>query len=111
MCIRDRALVSAPDFDPGRLVGPERGEYYRQLVVDPDKPLFNRAIKATYRPGSIWKMVQGLIALDEGRIRPGTRFPCDRELIGCHGPHTTTTCAMPWSTAATPTSTGSCSAS
>ena len=82
------ALVSAPDFDPGRLVGPERGEYYRQLVVDPDKPLFNRAIKATYRPGSIWKMVQGLIALDEGRIRPGTRFPCDRELIGCHGPHT-----------------------
>lgn len=82
------ALVSAPDFDPGRLVGPERGEYYRQLAADGDKPLFNRAIKATYRPGSIWKMVQGLIALDEGRLRPGTRFPCDRDLIGCHGPHT-----------------------
>ncbi|MAC17457.1 MAG: peptidoglycan glycosyltransferase [Flavobacteriales bacterium] len=81
-------LVSAPDFDPSRLVGPERGTYYRQLLDDPDKPLFNRAIKATYRPGSIWKMVQGLIALEEGRIRPWTRFDCDRELIGCHGPHT-----------------------
>ena len=44
-------LVSAPDFDPGQLVGPERGEYYRRLVVDPDKPLFNRAIKATYDRG------------------------------------------------------------
>ena len=54
----------------------------------PNKPLFNRAIKATYRPGSIWKMVQGLIALDEGRIYPGSQFDCDRNLIGCHGPHT-----------------------
>lgn len=82
------ALVSAPDFEPSRLVGAERGRYYRELINDPNKPLFNRAIKATYRPGSIWKMVQGLIALDEGRIRPSTRFDCDRNLIGCHGPHT-----------------------
>ena len=82
------ALVSAPTFDPGKLVGPERGEYYRELASNPGKPLFNRAIKATYRPGSIWKMVQGLVALDEGRLRPGSRFLCDRDLIGCHGPHT-----------------------
>jgi len=82
------ALLSAPAFNPGRLVGRERGDYYQQLMADPDKPLFNRAIKATYRPGSIWKMVQGLIALDEGSLNPRTRFPCDRELIGCHGPHT-----------------------
>jgi len=82
------ALVSAPDFEPSQLVGAARGKSYRELLNDPDKPLFNRAIKATYRPGSIWKMVQGLIALDEGRIRPYTRFDCDRTLIGCHGPHT-----------------------
>lgn len=82
------ALVSTPAFDPGKLVGPERGEYFRELASNPDKPLFNRAIKATYRPGSIWKMVQGLIALDEGRLRPGNRFLCDRDLVGCHGPHT-----------------------
>ena len=82
------AMVSAPDYVPSRLVGAGRGEYYQTLASDPDKPLFNRAIKATYRPGSIWKMVQGLIALDEGRIQPWTRFDCDRTLIGCHGPHT-----------------------
>lgn len=82
------AMVSAPGFNPQRLVGEERGRYYAELAADPDKPLFNRAIRATYRPGSIWKMVQGLIALDEGHIRPSTRFECDRNLIGCHGPHT-----------------------
>ncbi len=81
------AMVSAPGFDPDILVGPGRGSYYKSLVSDPDKPLFNRAIKATYRPGSIWKMVQGLVALDEGHIKPASRFHCDRSIIGCHGPH------------------------
>ena len=82
------AMVSAPYFDPNLLVGAARGEHYRRLVSDPDKPLFNRAIKATYRPGSIWKMVQGLVALQSDQISPGTRFKCDRSIIGCHGPHT-----------------------
>lgn len=81
------ALVSAPGFNPDILVGPQRGSYYGALSSDPDKPLFNRAIKATYRPGSIWKMVQGLVALDNGHILPSSRFHCDRTLIGCHGPH------------------------
>jgi len=81
------ALVSAPHFDPNILVGAKRGDYYGQLVKDPEKPLFNRAIKATYRPGSIWKMVQGLIAMQQEQIGPWTRFDCDRTIIGCHGPH------------------------
>ena len=81
------ALLSAPAFNPNLLVGPQRGTYYKGLAQDPDKPLFNRAIKATYRPGSIWKMVQGLIALEEGHITPSSRFHCDRSIIGCHGPH------------------------
>ncbi len=82
------AMVSAPGFDPDMLVGSQRGSYYKTLVSDSDKPLFNRAVKATYRPGSIWKMVQGLVALQGGQIRPTTRFSCDRNIIGCHGPHT-----------------------
>ena len=81
------AMLSAPGFDPDLLVGSGRGDYYKQLSADLDKPLFNRAIKATYRPGSIWKMVQGLIALDGGAIQPSSRFYCDRRIIGCHGPH------------------------
>ena len=82
------AMVSAPHFDPNLLVGAARGAHYGRLVNDPDKPLFNRAIKATYRPGSIWKMVQGLVALQADQIGPYTRFDCDRTIIGCHGPHT-----------------------
>ncbi len=82
------AMVSAPYFNPNMLVGTQRGDYYGHLVTDPEKPLFNRAIKATYRPGSIWKMVQGLIAMQAEQIGPWTRFDCDRTIIGCHGAHT-----------------------
>lgn len=81
------ALVSAPSYHPDLLIGPNRRAHYDSLLQNPAKPLFNRAVRATYRPGSIFKMVQGLIALDEGAIRTSTRIPCDRSIIGCHGPH------------------------
>jgi penicillin-binding protein 2 len=82
------AIVSAPFFDPNLMLGATRGKAYDSLLQDPQKPLFNRAIRATYRPGSIFKLVQGAIAMDEGVIHAGTRLPCNRDLIGCHGPHT-----------------------
>lgn len=58
---------------------------------DLDKPLFNRAIQATYPPGSTFKPTQGLILLEEGIITTGTMFPCYHGFIsgglrvGCHG--------------------------
>ncbi|MDP4952536.1 MAG: penicillin-binding transpeptidase domain-containing protein [Flavobacteriales bacterium] len=82
------AMVSSPTYDPNLLVGRDRGENYGLLQNDSLLPLYNRAIKGTYRPGSIFKMVQALIALDEDRITPQTRIACNRSLIGCHGPHT-----------------------
>lgn len=82
------ALVSAPSFHPDLLTGTGRGAAYDSLIRHPGKPLFNRALRATYRPGSIFKMVQGLIALDEGVIQPSTRIFCDRDIINCHGAHT-----------------------
>lgn len=82
------AMVSSPTYDPNLLVGRDRGENYGFLQNDSLLPLYNRAIKGTYRPGSIFKMVQALIALDEERITPQTRIACNRSLIGCHGPHT-----------------------
>lgn len=82
------ALVSAPTYDPDLLIGPERRLHYDSLVNNPSQPLYNRAVRGTYRPGSIFKMVQGLIALDEGAITPSTRVPCDRNVIACHGSHT-----------------------
>jgi penicillin-binding protein 2 len=84
------ALVSAPNFDPGLLVGRVRSENFSKLEADTLKPLFNRALMARYPPGSTFKPVIGLIGLQEGAIVPGTLFDCRmgyhvRGLsIGCH---------------------------
>jgi penicillin-binding protein 2 len=43
---------------------------------------------AQYRPGSIFKVAQAMVALQEGVITPETRIRCDRSIIDCHGPHT-----------------------
>lgn len=82
------AMVSAPSFDPNKLVGISRGKNYLPLSKDSLKPLFNRPIQAQYRPGSIFKMVQALIALEHGYITAETRITCNRGIIGCHGAHT-----------------------
>lgn len=81
------ALVSAPGYDPNLLVGSNRGKNYAVLQQDDLKPLYNRATQGLYRPGSIWKMVQSLVALEVGEITPATRIPCNRSIIGCHGSH------------------------
>jgi penicillin-binding protein 2 len=81
------AMISSPTYDPNLLVGRNRGENYAALKADSLLPLYNRAIKGTYRPGSIWKMVQALIALELGAITPQTRISCNRSIIGCHGSH------------------------
>ncbi len=81
-------LVSAPTYDPDLLVGPRRGIQYDSLLKHPWKPLYNRALRGTYRPGSIFKMFQGLIALDEGVIGTSTQIYCNRDIISCHGSHT-----------------------
>ena len=84
-------LVTAPSYDPSLLVGRERGNNYNKMMRDLDKPLLNRAIQATYPPGSTFKPTQGLIFLQEGIITPATPYPCyhgfvlGRLKVGCHG--------------------------
>jgi penicillin-binding protein 2 len=82
------AIVSAPFYNADDLTGSKRGMVYDSLRLHPHKPLYNRAVRGTYRPGSIFKMMQGLIALDEGVIFPHTVIECDRSIIRCHGSHT-----------------------
>ncbi|MFQ3326024.1 MAG: penicillin-binding protein 2, partial [Salibacteraceae bacterium] len=83
------AMISAPSYDPNLLVGRPRSKNYQMLQQnDSLNPLFNRTINAMYRPGSIFKIVQALVALDEGVITKDTRFHCNRGIIGCHGSHT-----------------------
>lgn len=81
------ALVSSPTFDPNLLLGRARGANFLALSRDKQKPLFNRATQAQYRPGSIFKIAQSLTALQLGAINKDTRIPCNRALIGCHGSH------------------------
>lgn len=78
-------LVSAPAYDPNLLVGRERAKNFVGLQNnDSLRPLFNRAQQAQYPPGSIFKLVQALIALEEGAITPETGFACNKSLVGCH---------------------------
>jgi penicillin-binding protein 2 len=79
-------LVSSPNYDPALLVGRIRSENYAELLADTIKPLFNRALMASYPPGSTFKPVNGLIALQEQVITPSTLFGCNMGYlsIGCH---------------------------
>ncbi len=70
------AMVSSPSYDPNELVGRKRGTRYSELLNDPDKPLINRAISGVYPPGSTFKMVNGLIALQSGVMTAYTAYPC-----------------------------------
>jgi penicillin-binding protein 2 len=81
------ALVSSPTYDPNLLIGRVRGHNFNVLLNDPQKPLFNRATQAQYRPGSIFKLAQSLTALSIGAITPETRIACNRGIINCHGSH------------------------
>lgn len=71
------AMASAPYWDPRKLVGKERSANYQQLLNDPHKPLMNRATQAQYSPGSTFKILQVLAALQDGSITPYTKYPCN----------------------------------
>jgi len=79
-------MVSAPSYDPNLLVGRTFGKNFTTLQKDPYLPMYNRPIQAVYRPGSIFKVVQALIALQEGIITPESQFPCIQYPMKCH-PH------------------------
>lgn len=78
------AFVSSPSYDPSLLSGRDFSKNYSKLSQDSLKPLFNRPLMAMYPPGSIFKIVQGLIALEEGVIRENDQLYCDGSLIGDH---------------------------
>jgi penicillin-binding protein 2 len=73
------ALVTAPSYDPALLVGRQRSRNYTELYYDSiAKPLYDRGLLAEYPPGSTFKMITGLIALQEGVIT-------ERETVFCSG--------------------------
>ncbi len=83
-------LVSSPSYDPSLLVGRVRSENFSLLQADTVKPLFDRALMASYPPGSTFKIMNGLIGLQESVIRPASLFSCSNGYhagsltVGCH---------------------------
>lgn len=83
-------MASSPTFDPDELVGRERGNNYMKELRNPRKPLYNRAVKSRYPPGSTFKIANGLIGLEEGVLKPTDLHHCNKGYsfgkihVGCH---------------------------
>lgn len=83
------AMVSSPGIDVSQLS--DIGQHYNEIARDPHRPMFNRAVQASYPPGSVFKLVNGLIGLQEDVLVPSQTYPChggyvyatDHKL-GCH---------------------------
>lgn len=70
-------IVSAPSYDPNLLAGGKvRASNLGRLYADTNSPLFNRALQAMYPPGSTFKLIDALIAQNDGVIKRSTSFPC-----------------------------------
>jgi penicillin-binding protein 2 len=70
------ALVSHPGFDPNLFARGLSNPEFAALNTDPDRPLFNRALRGTYPPGSTIKPVVALAGLEYGLIDPQDTYYC-----------------------------------
>jgi penicillin-binding protein 2 len=77
------AMVSSPTYNPNYLTGTERRKNFSDLYTDPRLPLLNRAVNASYAPGSTFKTLQALVGLGEGVINTRTTFSCNGAFYGC----------------------------
>ena len=84
------AMVSSPGIDVDVLS--DIGKHYGEISRDPRKPMFNRTVMASYPPGSVFKLINGLIGLQEGVLKPSNMYPCNHGFpygnnrrLGCHG--------------------------
>lgn len=85
------SMISAPSYNPNLLVGRERSKNYTKLHYDSiSKPLYDRGLQAMYPPGSPFKIINALIALEENTVTTNEKFKCKRgyfygnRKMGCH---------------------------
>jgi len=67
------ALVSKPAYDPNLFVHGISQQAYNKILTTPGRPLFNRALRGGYEPGSTIKPFVGLAGLELGVVTPQTR--------------------------------------
>jgi penicillin-binding protein 2 len=70
------AMTSTPAYDPNEFTTGIDASSWASLARDPETPLMNRVIQGTYAPGSTFKIVAAIAALEEGVITPATSFYC-----------------------------------
>ncbi len=70
------AFVSSPGYNPNMMVGRQRSNNYMKLMVDDNKPMFIRPTQAEYPPGSIFKVINALVAQQFLSIDSNTFYNC-----------------------------------
>ena len=70
------ALASKPSYDPNIFVHSGNASQVKEVLNDPQHPLFSRAFQATYAPGSTVKPIIAIAALESGVIAPETELAC-----------------------------------
>lgn len=80
------AMVTSPGYDPNLLTGSLRKKNFSRMLLDTARPLLNRAIKGEYPPGSTFKPLGALVALDEGLITPSFGYGCGGAYYECGRP-------------------------
>ena len=80
------AMASSPGYNPNLLTGSKRRKTIGRLLLDTARPIYNRAIKGQYPPGSTFKPLGALIALDEGLITPNFGYNCFGSYGACGDP-------------------------
>lgn len=75
------AMVSYPSYDNSRFARAIDGEYYLDIIADPNRPLLNNAIKGLFAPGSVWKLITAAGVLEEDVIDPATELIDEGSLL------------------------------
>ncbi len=82
------AFVSAPSYDPNAMAKGLSGKEWKDLINNERNPLSNKAISGQYSPGSTFKTIVALAALESGIVRSDTRFSCSGQMfLGNHAFH------------------------
>ena len=71
------AFASRPNFDPAWFARGINSDEWRELIENPSHPMTNKILRGQYPPGSTFKMVVALAALESGSATPATRVQCD----------------------------------
>ena len=87
------AMVSYPEYDPNQFVGNISSTAFNELLNNPLNPFSNRVTRGHFMPGSTFKPITVLAALEEGLVKPGETFNCTgvvrvgNSQLRCNPPH------------------------